>query len=95
MTFYDGKTTTLLRKKLVRLFSPRKPRFRRRCAPLKVSLWRRMSADATGSLILTKRQHSPVRKAHAHVFSLCSSFVLKVRFRGAKTNYYKKVRGVT
>ena len=26
----DGKTTTLLRKKLVRLFSPRKPRFRRR-----------------------------------------------------------------
>ena len=23
----DGKTTTLLRKKLVRLFSPRKPRF--------------------------------------------------------------------
>ena len=39
------------------LFSPRKPRFRRRCAPLKVSLWRRMSADATGSLIWTKRQH--------------------------------------
>ena len=38
------------------LFSPRKPRFRRRCAPLKVSLWRRMSADATGSLIWTKRQ---------------------------------------
>ena len=100
-------------------------------APLKVSLWRRMSAVATGifiltgtttgnrlrltrflpvnlvfvaafaalkvsfpgacpgkdgSLILTKRQHSPVRKAHAHVFSSCSSFVLKVRFRGAKTN---------
>jgi len=49
----DGKTTTLLRKKLVRLFSPRKPRFHRRCAPLKVSLWRRMSADATGIFILT------------------------------------------
>ena len=157
----DGKTTTLLRKKLVRLFSPHEPRFRRRCAPLKVSLWRRMSADATGIFILTKRQiktgdnalpltafalafspvcplsendgkttgnrlrltrflpvnlsfvaafaalkvsfpgacpgkdgffiltkrqHSPVRKAHAHVFSSCNSFVLKVRFRGAKTN---------
>ena len=35
------------------LFSPRKPRFHRRCAPLKVSLWRRMSADATGIFILT------------------------------------------
>ncbi len=35
------------------LFSPRKPRFRRRCAPLKVSLWRRMSAVATGIFILT------------------------------------------
>ena len=35
------------------LFSPRKPRFRRRYAPLKVSLWRRMSAVATGIFILT------------------------------------------
>ena len=35
------------------LFSPRKPRFRRRCAPLRVSLWRRMSAVATGNFILT------------------------------------------
>ena len=49
----DGKTTTLLRRKLVRLFSPREPLFRRRCAPIKVSLWRHMSADATGILILT------------------------------------------
>ena len=49
----DGKTTTLLRKKLVRLFSPREPLFRRRCAPLKVSLWRRMSAVATIFFILT------------------------------------------
>ena len=38
---------------LLNPFSPRKPRFRRRCAPLKVSLWRRMSADATGIFILT------------------------------------------
>ena len=128
----DGKTTTLLRKKLVRLFSPRKPRFRRRCAPLKVSLWRRMSAVATiffiltgdnallltafalafspvsplsvaafaalrvsfpgacpgkdGSLILTKRQHPRGAYACSNVFSSCYSFVLKVRFRGAKTN---------
>ena len=46
----DGKTTEFA--PLI-LFSPRKPRFRRRCAPLKVSLWRRMSADATGIFILT------------------------------------------
>ena len=26
---------------------------------------------------------------YAHVFSSCYSFVLKVRFRSAKTNYYK------
>ena len=82
----DGKTTPSLRKKLVRAFSPREPRFHRRYAPLKVSLWRRMSADATVSFIWTKRQHSPVRKAHAHVFSSRSSFVFKVRFRGTKTN---------
>ena len=30
---------------------------------------------------------------YAPVFSSCYSFVLKVRFRSAKTNYYKKVRG--
>ena len=35
------------------LFSPRKPRFHRRFAPLKVSLWRRMSAVATEIFILT------------------------------------------
>ena len=35
------------------VFSPVSPHFRRRCAPLKVSLWRRMSADATGNFILT------------------------------------------
>ena len=43
----------LTSQKLVRLFSPRKPRFHRRCAPLRVSLWRRMSAVATGNFILT------------------------------------------
>ena len=46
----DGKTTEFA--PLI-LFSPRKPRFRRRFAPLKVSLWRRMSADATIFFILT------------------------------------------
>ena len=34
------------------VFSPVSPHFRRRWAPLKVSLWRRMSADATGIFIL-------------------------------------------
>ncbi len=63
----DGKTTTLLRKKLVRLFSPREPRFRRRCAPLKVSLWRRMSGKRQ-IFILTKRQQAKP------VFSSRSSF---------------------
>ena len=50
------------------LFSPRKPRFHRRCAPLKVSLWRRMSAVATGIFILTKRQQAKP------VFSSCCYF---------------------
>ena len=35
------------------------------------------------------------RYACSNVFSSCNSFVLKVRFRGAKTNYCRKVRGVT
>ncbi len=35
------------------LFSPREPLFHRRFAPLKVSLWRRMSAVATIFFILT------------------------------------------
>ena len=61
------------------LFSPRKPRFRRRCAPLKVSLWRRMSADATGSLILTKRQHPRC----AERLLECFLFVLLFRSQGA------------
>ena len=34
-----------------------------------------------------------LRVARSNVFSSCYSFVLKVRFRGAKTNYYRKVRG--
>ena len=61
------------------LFSPRKPRFHRRCAPLKVSLWRRMSADATGSLILTKRQHPRCAERLLECFLL----VLLFRFQGA------------
>ena len=39
-----------------------------------------------GSLILTKRQHPRCAYACSNVFSSCYSFVLKVRFRGAKTN---------
>ena len=37
--------------------------------------------------ILTKRQHPRCAKACSNVFSSCCSFVFKVRFRGAKTNY--------
>ena len=70
------------------LFSPRKPRFRRRCAPLKVSLWRRMSADATGIFILTGDNALPLT-AFALAFSpICPLSVaafaaLKVSFPGA------------
>ena len=51
------------------LFSPREPLFRRRCAPLKVSLWRRMSADATGIFILTGEQTPSLRRTLARAFS--------------------------
>ena len=61
----DGKTTEFA--PLI-LFSPRKPRFRRRCAPLKVSLWRRMSAVATGIFILTGDNALPLT-AFALAFS--------------------------
>ena len=70
------------------LFSPRKPRFRRRCAPLKVSLWRRMSADATGIFILTGDNALPLT-AFALAFSPVSPLsvaafaALKVSFPGA------------
>ena len=47
-----GETTPSLRVARSCVFSPVSPHFRRRCAPLKVSLWRRMSADATGIFIL-------------------------------------------
>ena len=50
------------------LFSPRKPRFHRRYAPLKVSLWRRMSADTTGNFILTGDNALPLT-AFALAFS--------------------------
>ena len=80
----DGKTTEFA---LLILFSPREPLFRRRCAPLKVSLWRRMSADATGIFILTGRQRVI---ASLNPFSppLTPSFVaafaaLRVSFPGA------------
>ena len=62
----DGKTTEFA--PLI-LFSPREPRFRRRFAPLKVSLWRRMSAVATGIFILTEEQTPSLRVARSVVFS--------------------------
>ena len=70
------------------LFSPREPRFHRRCAPLKVSLWRRMSAVATGIFILTGDNalllttfalaFSPVDP-----FSVAAFAALRVSFPGA------------
>ena len=81
----DGKTTEFA--PLI-LFSPRKPRFRRRCAPLKVSLWRRMSAVATRIFILTGDNalllttfalaFSPVDP-----FSVAAFAALRVSFPGA------------
>ena len=68
-------------------FLPVNPTFVAAFAALKVSLWRRMSAVATVSFILTKRQHPRCAYACSNVFSSCCSFVFKVRFRGAKTNY--------
>ena len=77
----DGKTTTLLRKKLVRLFSPRKPRFRRRVRGF-------LTEEQTPSLRRTlARAFSP---------PLAPSFVaafaaLKVSFPGAcpgKDDFY-------
>ena len=70
------------------LFSPRKPRFHRRCAPLKVSLWRRMSADATGIFILTGDNALPLT-AFALAFSpvnlvfVAAFAALRVSFPGA------------
>ncbi|MCI5961379.1 MAG: hypothetical protein MRZ26_06300, partial [Ruminococcus sp.] len=89
---YDGKTTEFA--PLI-LLSPREPLFHRRFAPLKVSLWRRMSADATVSFILTKRQH-PHFAWLVRMFSLRATLSLS-RYVLAKRKriYYKKVRGTT
>ena len=71
------------------VFSPVSPHFRRRCAPLKVSLWRRMSADATGIFILTWEQTPSLRKTLARAFSpvnplsVAAFAALKVSFPGA------------
>ena len=59
---FDGEDNTLAAQNACScVFSPVSPHFRRRCAPLKVSLWRRMSADATGIFILTGRQQNSLR----------------------------------
>ena len=66
-------------------FLPVNPSFIAAFAALKVSLWRRMSAVAT-NLYFDEETTSSLRVARSNVFSSCSSFVFKVRFRGAKTN---------
>ena len=56
--FREGRgTTAIAAQKLALPFSPVSPLSNAAFAALKVSLWRRMSAVATGFLILTKRQH--------------------------------------
>ena len=71
------------------LFSPRKPRFRRRFAPLKVSLWRRMSAVATGIFIVLTGDNALLLTAFALAFSpvnplsVAAFAALKVSFPGA------------
>ena len=71
------------------LFSPREPRFRRRCAPLKVSLWRRMSAVATGNFIVLTWDNALLLTAFALAFSpvnplsVAAFAALRVSFPGA------------
>ena len=67
-------------------FSPVNPLSVAAFAALKVS-FPGACPGKDGSLILTKRQHPRCAKACSNVFSSCCSFVFKVRFRGAKTNY--------
>ena len=50
------------------VFSPLAPSFIAAFAALKVSLWRRMSADATGIFILTGEQTPSLRVARSCVF---------------------------
>ena len=79
-TFGERREDNRIRLRLF-CFLPVNPTFVAAFAALKVSLWRRIFADATGIFILTKRQQAKP------VFSSCSFFALKVRFRGAKTYY--------
>ena len=67
---HDGKTTTLLRRKLVRVFSPPlTSSFVAAFAALKVSLWRRMSAVATGIFIILTGDNALLLTAFALAFS--------------------------
>ena len=83
-----GTTTPSLRVARSCVFSPVSPHFRRRFAPLKVSLWRRMSADATGNFILTG-DNALLLTAFALAFSpvdplsVAAFAALKVSFPGA------------
>ena len=71
------------------LFSPREPLFHRRCAPLKVSLWRRMSAVATEIFIVLTGENALLLTAFALAFSPVSPLfvaafaALRVSFPGA------------
>ena len=88
----DGKTTPSLRRKLVRAFSPRKPRFRRRVRSSQGVAVAAHVRRRDSIFHFDEETTSSLRVARSNVFSSCYSFVLKVRFRGAKTNYYKIIR---
>ena len=75
------------------LFSPRKPRFRRRVRSSQGVAVAAHVRRRDSIFHFDEETTSSLRVARSNVFSSCYSFVLKVRFRGAKTNYYKKVRG--
>ena len=90
-----GTTTPSLRKKLVRVFSPPlTSSFVAAFAALKVSLWRRMSAVATGIFILTGTTTPSLRKKLVRVFSppLTSSFV--AAFAALKVSLWRRMSAV-
>ena len=84
-----GEQTPSLRKTLARAFSPPfAPSFVAAFAALKVSLWRRMSADATGIFILTGDNALPLTTfalafSPVNPLSVAAFAALRVSFPGA------------
>ena len=91
----DGKTTTLLRKKLVRLFSPRKPLFRRRVRGSQGVAVAAHVRRRDGISYLDEETTSSLRIRLLE----CFLFVLLFRFQGTfsrgENEFIKKVHGAT